>query len=376
MKKLLIILLLFIGLNSAQATESQSTSFPEAVKIQMLLEQIAKLQAQLEQLRPKKIPQFQNNLYLGLKQKPEVKLLQDFLIKKELLEIGGNSGDFSVPTKIALQKYQRLNGISPASGFFGPKTRDFVNKQIIKEAIIQNRIVTSLIDQTRYQQNQAASIFQVRPKPNWLLESLGSKIFTAINEVRQKNGLGMLTWSDPTAQTARLHSEDQAEDNLEITDPDAICTFPLIRHEGFKSGFDAGERLQNRNISFRRAAENILIMPVSKNLIFRYSQEEKIEDCPELPKPIIPKEASREEKTKILNQTLEERKEAIKKTKKVQWANKEWFEEKDIITRAVESWMNSEGHRANILTPEYTQSGIGIASVNDYLITTQIFIRD
>ncbi|MDD2181593.1 MAG: SafA/ExsA family spore coat assembly protein [Bacilli bacterium] len=41
------------------------------------------------------------------------------------------------------------------------------------------------------------------------------------------------------------------------------------------------------------------------------------------------------------------------------------------------SWMNSSGHRANILSSTYNQIGVGVARANDgTLYWTQIFIRD
>jgi len=55
------------------------------------------------------------------------------------------------------------------------------------------------------------------------------------------------------------------------------------------------------------------------------------------------------------------------------------FEEKgfdDPVQAAVEGWMKSEGHRENILRPELTLTGVGIASrSNGTLYFTQIFIR-
>ena len=43
------------------------------------------------------------------------------------------------------------------------------------------------------------------------------------------------------------------------------------------------------------------------------------------------------------------------------------------------SWMNSEGHRANILTPEFTHMGLGYAEKADdpecyYVYWAQLFI--
>jgi uncharacterized protein YkwD len=41
--------------------------------------------------------------------------------------------------------------------------------------------------------------------------------------------------------------------------------------------------------------------------------------------------------------------------------------------KIVQSWMNSPGHRANILNANYTQIGIGVAAYNGKVMATQIF---
>jgi uncharacterized protein YkwD len=47
--------------------------------------------------------------------------------------------------------------------------------------------------------------------------------------------------------------------------------------------------------------------------------------------------------------------------------------------KAVSGWMNSSGHRANILNPDFTHSGIGIATIardsKGYMYATQVFIK-
>ncbi|HUO03478.1 MAG TPA: CAP domain-containing protein [Rhizomicrobium sp.] len=40
---------------------------------------------------------------------------------------------------------------------------------------------------------------------------------------------------------------------------------------------------------------------------------------------------------------------------------------------AVQGWMESPGHRANILNPRYDSSGIGVAMVGDQAFATQVF---
>ncbi len=42
---------------------------------------------------------------------------------------------------------------------------------------------------------------------------------------------------------------------------------------------------------------------------------------------------------------------------------------------AVEGWMESEGHRQNLLRGDYTETGVGICRGDDGLYFTQIFLR-
>ncbi len=47
----------------------------------------------------------------------------------------------------------------------------------------------------------------------------------------------------------------------------------------------------------------------------------------------------------------------------------------EIEESIVEGWMDSEGHRKNILKTNYTETGVGIARINDFFIVTQVFIE-
>ena len=63
----------------------------------------------------------------------DVKALQEFLIGQnkgsvaEQLGAVGATGYFGALTQKTLAEYQGSIGISPAAGYFGPKTRNYVN---------------------------------------------------------------------------------------------------------------------------------------------------------------------------------------------------------------------------------------------------------
>lgn len=47
----------------------------------------------------------------------------------------------------------------------------------------------------------------------------------------------------------------------------------------------------------------------------------------------------------------------------------------DPVESAVKGWMGSPGHRANILRPEFNQTGVGIWREGDTFYFTQVFLR-
>ena len=49
------------------------------------------------------------------------------------------------------------------------------------------------------------------------------------------------------------------------------------------------------------------------------------------------------------------------------------FDAEAFARRAVAGWMDSEGHRANILSRNYDRSGIGVAVNGSYVYATQVF---
>src|SRR5215470_9752729 len=49
------------------------------------------------------------------------------------------------------------------------------------------------------------------------------------------------------------------------------------------------------------------------------------------------------------------------------------FDAQHFAQEAVDGWMGSDGHRANILSPNYDRSGIGVVIVGDTAYATQVF---
>jgi hypothetical protein len=68
------------------------------------------------------------NLYYGMKNNSDVMQLQRFLINKGLLS-GNITGDFTVPTLVAVKAYQASMGIT-INGSVGPVTRKAINDEL------------------------------------------------------------------------------------------------------------------------------------------------------------------------------------------------------------------------------------------------------
>lgn len=117
------------GVNPSGATSTVSSG---TVGVNQLMQQLAALQAQLAALTGGTTT-FSRNLTVG-STGSDVKALQQYLNAKgyEVASSGPGSAGmetsrFGPATKAALAKFQAAVGISPASGYFGAKTRAYVN---------------------------------------------------------------------------------------------------------------------------------------------------------------------------------------------------------------------------------------------------------
>ncbi|MCG2691115.1 CAP domain-containing protein [Candidatus Parcubacteria bacterium] len=139
-------------------------------------------------------------------------------------------------------------------------------------------------------------------KPNINISQLENQIHALINTERRNQSLTVLDWDGRLADIARNHSQDMAAKNyFAHTSPD---------------GCDISCKYKKVNYDFSSAAENILYTWIYKS---RYSDG----------------------------------------------VVTEYNTQAEIASSAVQWWMNSPGHRANILTPNFKNQGIGVAIAND-----------
>ena len=121
-------MLSMLGIAALPLANAQSTSDLQA-QIAALLAQIQQLQGQLNggsSSSGSTMYNFTRDLTVG-SSGADVTSLQQLLITKGYLKVSAPTGYFGALTQKALAAWQAANGISPAAGYFGPKTRAFVN---------------------------------------------------------------------------------------------------------------------------------------------------------------------------------------------------------------------------------------------------------
>src|SRR3989344_7979526 len=121
---------------------------------------------------------------------------------------------------------------------------------------------------------------QVSGAPIYNTFSIAEKVHESVNAAREEEGLRHVKWNETLALVARLHSEDQAEDNELIADASKPCTYPLLRHEGKTHGLGVLQRTQALISGFRAVGENIVTFPVSKNGTYSYKRSDGPVKCP------------------------------------------------------------------------------------------------
>lgn len=126
-KKALTVAVAFVTIVSMTGVTKAATTEELQAQIAALLAQISSLQASMGTTATTGTTyNFTTNLTLGAKGS-EVSALQQMLINGGFLNITAPTAYFGSMTKAALVKWQTANGVSPASGYFGPLSRAKAN---------------------------------------------------------------------------------------------------------------------------------------------------------------------------------------------------------------------------------------------------------
>jgi len=158
-------------------------------------------------------------------------------------------------------------------------------------------------------------------QPKIRIPDLEARIHALINKERQKHGLSRLAWDDRLSRIAREHSRDMAKRNYFSHDSPEGHDFSYRYQRG---GYTCAVR--GRGVIYT-GGENIF----QNNL---YNSVTTVNGV----------------------------------------AYYDWNREEEIAETTVQGWMNSTGHRKNILTPHWEREGIGIVvAPDDKVYITQNF---
>ena len=152
-----------------------------------------------------------------------------------------------------------------------------------------------------------ATTRQPKAQPTVEVSDLAKRIHAQINEKRKKHGLKSLTWNDALSRIAIKHSRDMASRNyLSHDTPEGKGFSYRYRQAGYSCEIRVGMVVYT-------GAENIALSHLYNSM---------------------------------------------KRENGVAYYN--WNSAQEIARKTVDGWMNSPGHRENILTPYWRQEGIGI----------------
>ncbi|PLX27116.1 hypothetical protein C0583_04780 [Candidatus Parcubacteria bacterium] len=222
--------------------------------------------------------------------------------------------------------------------------------------------------------------------PNFNTGKFEQIVHNLINKEREKEGLNDLAWNENIASVAREHSQNLAQENKAFTQIEALCSYPMIHHEGFNFGDYQSDRLNNRGIYYyNMTGENIALLSmasvrlnyvegtISENAFLNCSNKQ--EEWSSSFKLELEEVDGIDEKKSIIRAEIEKRKNDFATIPFLGLEMIRWDSEEELAEESVEGWMNSPGHRQNILTAEYDEAGVGAEYVEGYIIVTQVFIR-
>lgn len=212
--------------------------------------------------------------------------------------------------------------------------------------------------------------------------SVEKAIQELVNDEREKNGLSRLAWNSDIAAVAREHSQNQATDNIKIIDQNKLCSYPFIHHEGKTFGLYHSNRLNERGLYyFSASAENIALIPRIQSTRYDSANITPIDCQAKLNQLNKDYEAAIEEalinqdKVNLLNLEITKRIKLTEQSPTIKIISQEFNTLTQVETDAVVGWMNSPGHRKNILNGAYDEAGVGMTEIDGYYIITQNFIK-
>lgn len=169
--------------------------------------------------------------------------------------------------------------------------------------------------------DRAVTTLPQKTRPALRIAQLEKEIHILINEERKKHHLSALSWNNALSAIARKHSSDMAKRNyFSHFSPEGHDFMYRYKQGGYSCALPSEGRIY-------LGAENIF----QNNLYDRIVYVNNV-------------------------------------------AHYDWNSMAEIADTTVQGWMNSPGHRKNILTPQWKSEGIGVAvSPDDKVYITQNF---
>lgn len=196
-----------------------------------------------------------------------------------------------------------------------------MNREKVVTISIAIFLTVQVLSCTRPSTRPPTRIPENRTAPRVSIENLEKEIHALINAERQHKGLQILSWNSTLSKVARKHSQDMARRNY----------FSHFSPEG-------------HDFSYRYDKEGYTCAISGKDMIYTGGEN-------------------------IFQNNLYGRIEYVNNV-----PHYDWNSSRKIAETTVKGWMNSPGHRKNILTPHWRSEGIGIAiSPDDKVYITENF---
>ena len=166
-----------------------------------------------------------------------------------------------------------------------------------------------------------------------------------------------------------------------------VCDYFLIHHEGLTGGLYQDSRLASSGIDYFSASGENIAMQGGKQVYFLSTidsnEQSSADSCQAavdadnnaLKASLESNTISPQAKINLINSEIAKRTLEMAAESPVNVTSISYLTNDQMASYVVTGWMNSPGHRANILQAAYNESGIGVAYVNGYIIATQDFIE-
>ncbi len=207
-----------------------------------------------------------------------------------------------------------------------------------------------------------------------------------VNSERTQRNLSAVQWNSDLARVAELHSQNLADENASFTGLGRSCDYPMIHHEGLKDGFYNSDRLKDNDVFYySEAGENIALYSAASFKVSYYpggTVDDELDECPGERSNLgtsfkmrLDREDEYEEKKQIILREIREREVLYESKTNVEPKDFHWYDYDFLSKDITDGWMNSLGHRANILNSSYDEAGVGVVIANGYVYATQVFIK-